>query len=300
VYGETVLAKIALLGGITVCAAFNRWRGVPAAARDLRPLRRSGGMELTFMAAALVAASMLGTLPQPAGGAPPGLTASGSDFGTTVKVRLATPSDQPGPNRFVVEAVDYDSKAPVHANRVSLRFSPLDDPGVASTTLALSPEPDDTYVGSGSNLAFDGRWGVTALIERGGSSVDVPMEVVVRGVPQIVSTERRPGQDPAYTVSDRFGRDKVRISPHPEAPGATQLIVTAFDAIGDVRPLSDVAVAVGVAGAPPRRQAVRRRDANTFVADSVLVPGQNRVSAVLRTPDGTRLRVSVVLNIPNR
>jgi hypothetical protein len=42
-------------------------------------------------------------------------------------VRLTTPSDHPV-RSFVVEAVDYDTRAPILANRVTLRFTALDDP----------------------------------------------------------------------------------------------------------------------------------------------------------------------------
>ena len=35
---------------------------------------------------------------------------------------------------------------------------------------------DDAFVGSGSRLAFAGRWRITALIERQGDSVEVSMD----------------------------------------------------------------------------------------------------------------------------
>jgi copper transport protein len=263
-YGIAVLAKTALVLAIAACAAFNRWRSLPAVGADTRPMRIAGGLELTLMAGALIAASMLGTLPPPAGGAPPGLIASASDFGTTVRVHLTTPSDQPGPNRFVVEAVDYDTRAPIRANRVTLRFTALDDPGVAPTTLVLAAAPDNSYVGSGANLAFDGRWRIAVLIERSGSSVDVPLEVETRGTPTVVSIERRPERDPAYTVTDRVGRNPVRFSPHPEQPGESAVRITFFDAIGDLRQMGEIVV-IGAAGPRPsveRRLLHRERPAS--------------------------------------
>ena len=61
-----------------------------------------------------------------------------------------------------------------------LRFTPLDDPGMPSSTLELVRRTDDAFVGSGSHLAFAGRWRITALIERQGDSVEVPMESEIR------------------------------------------------------------------------------------------------------------------------
>ena len=50
-YGRAVLAKIALLLAIGVVAARNRLRSVPAAAQNLRPLRRLSGVELVLATA---------------------------------------------------------------------------------------------------------------------------------------------------------------------------------------------------------------------------------------------------------
>ncbi len=177
-YGLVVLAKSGLLVVIAALGAVNRWRSVPLAASNLQPLRRTASIELVLAGLALTAAGFLGTLPPPIRERPiAGIVASGADFGTTVRVRLTAASDYPGPNRFVVHVDDYDSKAPVHADRVSLRFSPLDDPGVAPTSLALTQQPDHSYSGSGANLSFDGRWRISVQIERAGGSVVVPLEV---------------------------------------------------------------------------------------------------------------------------
>ena len=115
---------------------------MPRVASSLRPLRRTASGELALTVAALAAAGVLGTLAPPAAGRSiSGIVATGEDFGTTVRVRLTAASDYPGPNRFVVQIDDYDSNAPVRADRVSLRFTPLDDPGVASTRWRSRPGP---------------------------------------------------------------------------------------------------------------------------------------------------------------
>ena len=229
-YGGLLLAKTALFLVIASFGAFNRWRSVPAAATSLRLLRRTASGELGLAAGALAATAILGTLPPPAASPPVeprGLSASGSDFATSVRVELTTASDQPGPNRFVVRAVDYDSKAPVRADRVSLRFTPLDDPGVDSTSLALSPGPGDSYVGSGPNMAFDGRWRVSVLIESAGDSAEVPLELQARLTPRSVSVTRPPVQTPTYTV-EMTNQGLTEFSPGSRARRSKQTVRELF------------------------------------------------------------------------
>src|SRR4029077_13569653 len=189
-YGRVLIAKFALLVLVAALGALNRWRSVPAVPTSLRRLRWTASGELALACGALAAAAALGTLPPPAAArlvAPPVLDLSGADFATTVRVRLTTGSDQPGPNRFVVQIVDYDAKTAVGAELVTLRFTPLDDPDFPPTSLALAASPDDSYTGSGANLAFDGRWRVTVLIERTSGSTQVPLELEVGSTLQFVS-----------------------------------------------------------------------------------------------------------------
>ena len=181
-YGQAVLAKVAFTLGIAAFAAMNHWQSVAAAPADLRPLRRAGTVEVVLAGCALAAAAALGSLPPPAAqlrGAS-GLEISGVDFGTTLRVRVTGATDRAGPNRFIVTVTDYDSGEPINTRRATLRFTPLDDPRMASSALELVRRTDGAFVGSGSHLAFTGRWRITALIERDGDSIDVPMESDVR------------------------------------------------------------------------------------------------------------------------
>jgi putative copper export protein len=300
-YGQVVLAKTALLAAIAGFGAFSRWRGVPAADINLRPLRRSAGSELALAAGALGAAALLGTLPPPAMSrpvTPVGLTATGTDVATSVRVQLTAASDQPGANRFVVNAVDYDSRTPVRADRVSLRFTPLDDPGTESTSLALAPGPADSYVGSGPNLAFDGRWRVTVLIERSGHSVEVPLETETHVVPRYVSVDRPPGGTPTYTI-EMWGAAVFQFSPDRERPGPGSVYVTCSDFVGDPQPVDSMIVTAAADG-PAHQVPVRRLARGRFVADIDFKPGRNRIAAVGRTIDGHRLRAAVTIDVPAR
>jgi copper transport protein len=288
-YGRAVAAKIALIGLLALLGASNRWRSVPRAATDLRPLRRTGRLELAVALTALAVAAVLGSLAPPAAGRQqPGFDVSGTDFATTVRVRLTTASTQPGPNRFVVRAVDYDSGSPVEAG-VSLRFSALDDPDVPPTTLVLRPDRQGAHVGTGSNVAFDGRWRIAALVARGGEVVRVPLEVDVEGPPQFLSVLRVPGRPPAYTV-DLTARGAIRVSPRPERPGRSQLRITVYDVVLNERTVDRLVVTARSGDRPTRQLPVRRLSRSTFVADAVLAEGQNRIAVIAGTPDGTRIR----------
>jgi copper transport protein len=298
-YGRAVAAKMALLVVMAALGALNRWRSVPAAATTLRPLRRVGAAEIALAAGALAAAALLGALPPPASGfaAPTEIDVSGADFGTTVRVRLTTASDQPGPNRFVAHVMDYDAKTPLPARRVSLRFTPLDDPGVVSTSLPLERAPGDGWEGSGANLAFDGRWRIVVTIERDRDSVEVPLEMEARTPPQFTSVERAPGRAPQYTV-EVGAEGYVRFSPDPERAGPSQIHLTCFDTVGDERPIEQIVVTVAGEKSPTRQFPVRRLGPNRFVADAELGPGRNRIVAITRAIDGTRLRASVEIDVP--
>jgi hypothetical protein len=180
---------------------------------------------------------------------------------------------------------------------VSLRFAPLDDRGIAPTTLALTARDDQSFTGSGANLAFDGRWRVNALVETATSSAEVPFEIEVKGPPQFVSIRRTPGDAPLYTVELR-GLGHVRFSPDPERAGPTIIQITCFTTIYEPLPVDDMVVTAGAGASPLRPVPIRRIDRHRFAAEVVLAPGLNRVAAVARTADGGRLRAVVDLHVP--
>jgi copper transport protein len=300
-YGRAVLAKVALILLIGGLAARNRRRGVPAAAADLSPLRRTARAELALAVGALAVAALLGTLAPPVAGqtaAVSGISVTGADFATTVEVRLTATSDEPGPNRFVVEVSDYDSEQPVAADRVGLRFTPLDDPGVAPTSLALSAVPgaDGSYAGSGANLTFDGRWGVAVLIERGSDSVEVPLELDLPIPEPFLSVFRPVDQPPEYTMQVENGL--IRVSPDPELAGPSKVYLS-FYGVADLRAPTEQVVVTGAAGdGPAEQKPVSRLTRSRFVADVDLEAGPYTIVVVARTSDGRRVRGSLELQIP--
>ena len=301
-YGRAVVAKLAAVAAIVALAAANRRRGVPSAAVSLHLVRRLSGYELVLATGALGAAALLASLPPPAPAPrvePSGLTATGMDFGRSVRVQLATATAVPGPNRFDVRVSDYDSGRPVVADRVSLRFRPLDDPSVEPTMLVLAPATE-SYQAQGTNLSLDGRWGITALVEKGADAVSVPLEVETRSPPQFLSVQRIPGEPVKYTLELVSGGAQLRVWAGPQRPGPSQLYATFFDRFGEELPVGDPVLTVG-AGPSARQYGLRRLGPNRFVADVALEVGQVDVALVARTvEDDQRLRGQVTLEVPRR
>jgi len=297
-YGMLVLVKAALIALIACLGYRNRSRNVPLADRDLLPLRRTAGVELVFAVGALAAAAALTTLAPPASALAEivGLSASGADFATTVRARLTAVSDQPGPNRFVLHLRDYDSNAPIRDARVGLRFTPLDDPQTEPTTLALAPGRGDTYTGSGANLSFEGRWRLTALVQRGARAAEVPLDLET-GLPvRNLSIERLPNREPVYTVQIR-GIALVQFAPESERPGPTRIAVTCFDMLNNYLSIDHITVIQATDDRPSEQRPVERVGEGRFVADVVLRPGRNRIVAAARTSFGTHIRAGITISV---
>jgi copper transport protein len=299
-YGRAVLVKIALIVLIAGIAARSRRRAVPRAASDLGPLRRASYGELSLAAAALIAAAVLGTVAPPisAGAADaPGLSATGSDAGTTVRVRLTTTSAQPGANQFDARVTDRDSGDPVRAARVRLRFEPLDDPDVDATSLTLRPTGAGSYGGTGPNLAFDGRWRVTVLVQRARDAVEVPLQLDVPGPEHFISVRRTPGRPIQYTAQVT-GAGYVRITADPQRAGPSTVTVEVFTVFEDVATVDDLVLTAGPRGGRQRQRPVRLVSRGRFSADVNLVHGTNTIAVVAHDPKGIRVRAQFDVDVP--
>jgi len=181
-YGQLVLVKVGLIGALATLGGINRWRNVPKADTSLRGLRRVSGGELVLAVGALTAAAVLATLVPPAQvpaavRPPAAVTATGSDFATSVRTRLEVDPALPGANRFDLRVTDYDTGEPVDAQRVSLTFSFLGGADVEDSQLELRPQGEGRYRATGSNLSIGGPWEVTILVQQGADSVEVPLQV---------------------------------------------------------------------------------------------------------------------------
>ena len=139
-------------------------------------------------AAALGATAVLAGLPPSASVAeasklqrPPAVEIEGADDATSVRLRLVVSPASPGPNRFDATVLDYHSRQPVAAGAVSLRLQPKDRPDTASSTVALTRNPDSHWQGISSAISIDGRWTITAVVQSATDVVvEVPMELTTR------------------------------------------------------------------------------------------------------------------------
>ncbi len=279
-------------------------RGLRRAARGeerpARGLRRAARGELVLAAVAIALAGVLGSIAPPVAGesAPPGLSATGADFATTTRVKLTAASTEPGANSFVARVTDYDSGEPIRGARVSLRFEPLDDPGEDATSLKLAPAANGAYAGAGANLAFDGRWRVTALVQSRGDAVEVPLELDVPSPEHFVSVQRVPGLAPQYTAQ-LVGTGYVRIVVDPERAGPNRVTASVFTVFEDVADVEGLVLTAAAGESRAQQRPVRRlRARGTYSASVDLAPGKNTIAVVAHDRGGARQRAVFELDVP--
>jgi copper transport protein len=273
-FGRWVLLKVALLSALIVLGALNRYRSVPAVARTPRPLRAVARTELGLVAVVLVATGFIQGLAPPASGAGARvvhpLVLTGSDFATTVRVRLSVTPATAGFNQFLVTVADYDSGRPVDDANVSLRFALPARPDLGESTLTLSRTEPGTHAGQGANVSIDGSWSVTVLIQRSTGGTEVPLSLTTRQPPERIDVQRSAGTPDLYTLHLRDGRAvQSYLDPGQAGTHVNEFHVTVIQPDGNELAMTDVTVA---ATGPGQRVAstlaVRRLDpAGHFVAD---------------------------------
>lgn len=294
-FGRVVLVKVALLLVLASLGAVNRYRSVPAAAVTLRGLRRAGGAELGIAAVVLAVAGLLTGLAPPSltGGTAshmPVVTATATDYATTVRVHLEVAPGSPGPNRFVAQITDYDTQRPIAADRVTLRFTAPERPDIGASTLELRRAADGTYQGQGTNISLDGPWLVTAVIERQSTAVEVPLAVTTRTSPQAVRILQTPGQPVLYNIDLPGGR-VLDAYLDPGKPGFNELHLTFIDAAGGELPVPRFPqILAGGSGTVPVSLSARRFGPGHFIADARLTKGDWRFDVVVTTASGETLR----------
>jgi hypothetical protein len=186
-FGRTLLVKLAFVAALVALGATNRFRHVAAAAvARAGGLRRTVAVEVALATCVLGATAVLTGLPPSATLAaasklqkPASVTVNGSDYGTSVRVRLVVTPGSAGPNRFDATVVDYDSRRPLAAQAVNLQLQLKDRTDVGPATVELKPSADSHWRASSSALSIDGRWSVTGTVQTATDAVDVPMEIVV-------------------------------------------------------------------------------------------------------------------------
>ncbi len=293
-YGLTLVAKSALLLGLAGLGAVNHFVGVPAAIRNLRILRRVGRMEVAVAAVVLLATGLLVNLVPPSSVAatsappPPPATASGSDFGTTVRVKLVVTPGTPGINTFEAAVVDYDTGDPIPATSVQLRFSPASSSGIGSSTLRLEQRGVGDYQASGGNLSLDGIWKTTAVVAAPTATVEVPLPIAT-GVPGVeIDAVPAPGAPTIYTAHLPGGAT-LQVYLDPGSAGPNELHSTFFDASGNELPVQIATYLVEPASGPAAIVVPRQLEPGHFITDLTVTGTTLGADVAGPSPDGSML-----------
>ncbi|MGZ4129183.1 MAG: copper resistance CopC/CopD family protein [Actinomycetota bacterium] len=291
-YGQVVIAKAALLLVLIALGAVNRYRNVRRAGTEPRGLLATGSAELVLAVAVLALTGILSSVAparaiQAATPAQTSVTATGSDFGHTVRLRLRATPGTAGPNTFELRVTDFASGAPVQAD-VSLRFTFLGPVQVGSSTLPLRAAGSGVYRARGTNLSIGGVWTATALVQRGAASVEVPLTLATR-VTQQVSVAAAPGQPTLYTIALSDGRS-VQFYADPGTLGPNEVHATFFDKGGtQFNGLSGYFVVATPPQATPQGLDYRALAEGHIVADATLTAGTWRFDVWARTKTGELL-----------
>src|SRR5262249_18548007 len=200
--------------------------------------------------------------------------ATGSDFATSMRARLEVSPGYPGLNRFTLTLRDYDSGHPVVADRVTLRFRSAGRPDLAPSTLTMARQRrDQTYHAQGTNLSLDGRWIVVAVVERGVTSVEVPLMVNLRSQPLKVRTIEAPGQPTLYSI-ELSGGVVLDSYLDPGRPGFNEVHATFINVGGQELPIPALAAIVASRGGSGAIVLpVRRFGPGHFIGDANLSEG---------------------------
>jgi copper transport protein len=302
-FGVLVLIKVALLLAVAGLGAVNRYRNVPRGAGGLRGLRRIGTAELLGVTTAVfVAAALVNVAPPVASGTaasagPQPLVVSASDFATTVKLRLEISPGSAGFNSFHATVTGYDSGAPVDATAVRLTFTLPDLPAIAASTLELKRTAAGVYDASGGNLAIDGTWKVTALVERGAASVEVEMSLTTRSAPPQVDVLNPPGLPPLYSI--HLSRNRiVQVYLDPDKIGQNKFHATFFDAAQNEMPVSGIVIDATPPGGTRAALDPQRLSAGHFAATLALRRGATRFTIIATVPGGEHLATAIDLTPP--
>jgi hypothetical protein len=230
------------------------------------------------------------------------LVLSGSDFATTVKVKLTISPDMSGFNAFTVSAVDYDTGRPLADTTAVLTFDLPSQPTIGSSTLALKTTSPGHYSATGANLSLDGTWTITLALQEPSGGVDIPFTVTPRVPPtKLVVQPEGSGLPTLYTLDISGGRS-IQTYLDPGHTGALNEFHTTFIApSGDEIPmagLTDTATGPGP-NAIPMSLPVRRLDTiGHFVADlSGAVKGRYQFRFIGTTTGGSVIDETVTIPV---
>jgi copper transport protein len=301
-FGRLVDLKAFLLLVLASLGAVNRYRNVPRGPQGRPGLLRVGATEVALGAVVFgIAGYLTGFAPPryapPSAAAPSAEVVNGHDFATSVRLRLEISPGTVGVDQFTASVADYDTGRPVDADRITLSFSKPDRPDIGGSTLDLIRTTPGTYRAEGTNLSLDGTWSISALVVHGLSSVEVPLTVTARSLPQTVRTITAPGQPTLYVI-DLGGGPQLNVYLDPDKPGLNEVHVTFIDASGNELPIPAAATVTAAApGKTPRPLPVRRFGPGHFIADAAFPAGTWNLVFTGTSKDGRTLQAPLTVRV---
>jgi copper transport protein len=303
-FGVLVLVKVALFVMLAGLGAINRFGNVPRSSTVLRGLRRVGSTEVVIGAAVvLVAAALVNVAPPVASTAAAStaqstqLVVTGSDFATTVKVRLTVSPGTAGFNNFALRVTDYDTGALVRASSIELEFTQPLRPQLGQSTLTLKHQSDGIFAARGGNLAIAGIWEVAVIIENGDNSAEVHLQLATVTSAPSVTVTRFAGLPTLYSIQ-LPGRGIAQVYIDPDKPGADEFHVTFFTNSNETSeiPIASTTIGMTPPGGTPTILVSRRLDPiGHFVADVTVPPGATRYDIIATTQTGVGISTHLTI-----
>jgi copper transport protein len=294
-YGTTLLIKVAIVAGMIALGWLNRRRSIPRLRSGDGMLARVMSIEAVAAITVLtVTATLTGLNPEPPASShpsgPASVSASASDFATTMRVELRATPGTPGRNTFDVDVRDFDSDEPLAATAVALRFEAVGRPDVQPSQLDLTEHGSGSWGGIGSEMSLAGVWDVIALVQTGARATDVPLTLVTRAPGgQHVNVTSEAGLPDITTITLASG-SQIQAYADPGAAGANEVHVTAFDASGQELSLQDLLVIATPPEGDPRALDATRLTPGHFSAAADLTAGEWRFDLVATSKDGPVLQ----------
>jgi copper transport protein len=303
-FGVLVLVKVGLFVVLAGLGAVNRFGNVSRASSVLHGLRRVASTEVVIGAAVvLVAATLVNVAPPVASSLAATsihtsrLVVTGSDFATTVKVRLTVSPGSAGFNNFTLRVTDYDTGATVHARSVQLEFTQPLRPQLGQSTLTLERQADGSFAARGGNLSIAGIWEVAVIIENAQSSTEVHLQVTTLTPAPLVTATRFSGLPTLYSIHLQNGW-LAQVYLDPDKAGADEFHVTFFTNANETSELQVSSATIGMTtarGAPTILVSRRLDPIGHFVADATVPPRATRFDILATTGSGQAIATYILL-----
>jgi copper transport protein len=303
-FGVLILVKAGLFVVLAGLGAINRFGNVPRASTVLHGLRRVASTEVVIgTAVVLVAAALVNVAPpvasavSAAASSPTRLVVTGSDFATTVKVRLTVSPGSAGFNNFNLRVTGYDTGATVRASSVQLEFTQPLRPQLGGSTLTLERQPDGSFAARGGNLSLPGIWEVAVIIENAQRSTEVHLQVTTITPAPLVTVTRFSGLPTLYSIHLQNGW-LAQVYLDPNKPGADEFHVTFFTNANETSEIqiSEATIGMTTASSAPTILVSRRLDPiGHFVADATVPPGATRFDILATTSSGQAIATYIAI-----